>query len=103
MVDRAEGGGGTHTSERIDRNEHMGDICLCVNKRIKWGFLATHIDLLVDESLFQILVDLLVRDRRQEGHVRYTCRLLLPEPFRPIGLMSVLLRPNAECLRANRQ
>lgn len=42
----------------------MGNICLVVNKRLRRRNASTDIDFLVEEPLFQVLVDFLVGDRR---------------------------------------
>ena len=47
---------------------------------------SPHIDLLVVEALMEVVVDSVVGDGTEERHVRYTSRLLLLEPFTPVGL-----------------
>lgn len=47
---------------------------------------STHVDLLVEESLLEVIVDRVVCDGAEQSHVRHARRLLLLEPFAPVGL-----------------
>ena len=58
------------TSEWVDRDEHCANVS---------------VDLSVLPSLLQVLVNALVRDRGEEGHVGDADRLLL-EALLPVGL-----------------
>jgi hypothetical protein len=70
------------TAEGVDRDEHMRNVRLLLAGSV----LLAHVDLLVEEARLEVLVDGLVGDSAEEGHVLHAGRLLLPEALGPVGL-----------------
>jgi hypothetical protein len=55
----------------------MGDICLVQSAMPKQPEPVAYIDLLVVESLLEIIIDSFIRDCAKKRHVSYTSLLLL--------------------------